>query len=60
MTATQKAPECEQGMHQFCTGPGAIQREGAPAWEAPLMTLRCDCPCHGQIPRIPRVGRSLP
>ena len=46
MTTVEKTPECEHGMHRYCSGPKVVRRDGAPAWEAPLMTLRCDCTCH--------------
>jgi hypothetical protein len=44
--AAEKTPECQHGMHQLCDGPGEIRREGAPSWEAPIMTVHCGCGCH--------------
>jgi hypothetical protein len=39
-------PECQHGQCDTCPGPGPIYRKGAPPWEAPLMTIRCDHACH--------------
>lgn len=58
MTALEKAPECAHDMHRYCSGPKVVRREGAPSWEAPLMTLRCDCPCHGWVPRSSQASRA--
>jgi hypothetical protein len=46
--AAEKTPECEALMHRLCEGPGEIRREGAPSWEAPIMTIRCGCSCHAR------------
>lgn len=48
MSTAGRAPECQQGVHRLCAGNRVIKREGAPAWEAPIMTLRCGCACHGR------------
>ncbi|SBT91391.1 hypothetical protein GA0115233_103023 [Streptomyces sp. DI166] len=45
-TAAEMSAECHRGMCRLCTGPKVIKRDGAPVWEAPIMTLRCDCRCH--------------
>lgn len=46
MKTIELRPECEHGQCQLCPGPGDIRREGAPDWEAPLMTVYCGCGCH--------------
>lgn len=50
----EKTPECQHDMCRLCPGPGDVRREGAPAWEAPLMTIRCDCSCHRPVRRTHR------
>ena len=47
MSVESSSPECTLLMHQLCAGPKVIRRKGAPAWEAPILTLRCGCSCHG-------------
>lgn len=37
------APPCRIGEHGYCHGPGEVRIRGS---VAPVMTLRCDCPCH--------------
>lgn len=46
MSQQEKTPECSLGEHALCSGPRTIRRPGAPSWEAPVMTIRCACPCH--------------
>lgn len=48
MKADEKTAECEHDFHQYCSGPKAVRRAGAPAWEPPLMTIRCGCDCHAK------------
>lgn len=45
MSGRELTPECQHGFHSLCR-PGDIRREGALANEVPIMTIRCDCPCH--------------
>lgn len=54
MKAEEKAPECVLDMHGLCAGPKVVRREGAPAWETPLMILKCGCTCHTRSPRSDR------
>ena len=49
MSPETPSPECALKMHQLCTGPKVIRRKGAPAWEAPIATLRCGCGCHRRV-----------
>ncbi|KJY43686.1 hypothetical protein VR41_01965 [Streptomyces sp. NRRL B-1568] len=37
--------ECRLGRHAYCHGNTDIRRAGAPAYEAPVERLRCDCDC---------------
>lgn len=46
MSAEGFSPECTLNAHQLCAGTKTIRRQGAPAWEAPILRLRCDCRCH--------------
>lgn len=46
----EQTPECALGECGLCPGPGAIRRPGAPAWEAPVQTIRCTCSCHHPQP----------
>jgi hypothetical protein len=52
MSTAETTPECTLSEHAMCGGPAVIRRRGAPAWEAPLMTIKCGCHCHG--------GRATP
>lgn len=56
----QTTPECEHGEHQWCRGPQVIRRRGAPDWEAPVMTVHCDCTCHtpASTPETPATGQA--
>lgn len=47
MKTAETTPECSLAEHALCAGPAVIRRAGAPSWEAPLMTVTCDCLCHG-------------
>ncbi|MEV6174862.1 hypothetical protein AB0L99_42490 [Streptomyces sp. NPDC051954] len=59
MSATTFSPECTLQMHPLCAGPKTIRRKGAPAWEVPMLTLRCDCLCHGRLrPNTPKTGAT--
>lgn len=46
MNAPEKTPECQLDEHTLCGGPKVIRRPGAPAWEVPVVTVRCACTCH--------------
>ncbi|GAA5033249.1 hypothetical protein GCM10023335_76570 [Streptomyces siamensis] len=48
MKDPETTPECGLKEHAMCRGPQVLKRPGAPAWEAPLMTIRCECSCHGR------------
>lgn len=50
MNEGEKTPECQLDEHVLCSGPGDVLRPGAPAWEAPVMTVRCGCGCHERPP----------
>ena len=45
MNEPEKTPECSLAEHELCDGPGEIRRKGAPSWEPPIMTVKCDCHC---------------
>ncbi|MEU0689996.1 hypothetical protein [Streptomyces uncialis] len=37
------APECEHRLHDICHGTYVVY---VPPWTVPVVTGRCDCPCH--------------
>lgn len=50
MTGEDKTPECTLGEHKMCRGPQEIRLPGAPAWQVPVLTVRCGCACHRRRP----------
>lgn len=50
MTAIEKRPACQVGMHHLCHGTTAVR---VAPYKVPAVTFRCDCSCHrgGRRPR---------
>ncbi|MGA5669027.1 hypothetical protein ACPCTG_26535 [Streptomyces pseudogriseolus] len=46
MSDPELTPECSLAEHSMCHGPQEIRLADAPAWQVPVLTVRCGCACH--------------